>query len=276
MLSLAYITTENATPIEQIEAAAAAGFDAVGLRALQPTGRPLAHELIGQPELLVQVERACRRCSMAILDLEVVTLTPRFDVAAHATFLDVAARIGAHYVQVVCEDPDFCRAGDNLARIAEAASDVGVSIALEFMAFRSVHNLQNALNLLDHAPIESAKLLIDVLHLCRSGGDARQLTTVPADKIGYVQLCDAPALAPANLIQEARGDRLYPGEGGLPLHEIYAALPIGLPISVEVPRASMIGQTARLQAMEAAKWAKDFVAGCELSAGFSSGPNQVD
>jgi sugar phosphate isomerase/epimerase len=57
--------------------------------------------------------------------------------------------------------------------------------------------------------------------------------------IGSVQLCDAPLASPppSAIIDEARGNRLLPGEGELPLRELLAVLPEDVPLSAEVPLA---------------------------------------
>jgi len=47
------------------------------------------------------------------------------------------------------------------------------------------------------------------------------------------------------LIRQARGDRLFPGEGGLDLKGLLAALPAGLPISVEIPHAKPMSPLER-------------------------------
>jgi sugar phosphate isomerase/epimerase len=39
------------------------------------------------------------------------------------------------------------------------------------------------------------------------------------------------------MIRQARGDRLFPGEGGLDLRGLLAALPHDLPMSLEIPHA---------------------------------------
>ena len=59
-----------------------------------------------------------------------------------------------------------------------------------------------------------------------------------------MQLCDAPALIPTDtqeLIYQARCARQVPGEGGLDLRGLMAALPATLPVSVEVPLAGAQG-----------------------------------
>jgi hypothetical protein len=57
-------------------------------------------------------------------------------------------------------------------------------------------------------------------------------------RIRYAQLCDASATVPAPtaaLSEEARYDRLLPGEGGLPLREFIKALPSGIPFGLKAP-----------------------------------------
>jgi hypothetical protein len=42
-------------------------------------------------------------------------------------------------------------------------------------------------------------------------------------------------------VHEARAARLLPGEGRLPLRELLAALPDGIPVAVEAPRSGVGG-----------------------------------
>jgi sugar phosphate isomerase/epimerase len=46
----------------------------------------------------------------------------------------------------------------------------------------------------------------------------------------------------AELIHTARFERLFPGEGGIDMHGILAALPAGIPYALEIPRATMVAQ----------------------------------
>ncbi|MBN3728472.1 sugar phosphate isomerase/epimerase, partial [Burkholderia sp. Ac-20379] len=61
----------------------------------------------------------------------------------------------------------------------------------------------------------------------------------------YAQFCDAAATAPAStaaISEEARFDRLLPGEGGLPLQAFVQALPPGIPLALEVPNRTLAAQ----------------------------------
>jgi len=58
--------------------------------------------------------------------------------------------------------------------------------------------------------------------------------------VNYLQFCDARAERPADMqemIRQARGDRLPPGEGGLDLQRLLSCFSKDLPISLEVPMA---------------------------------------
>jgi sugar phosphate isomerase/epimerase len=82
-------------------------------------------------------------------------------------------------------------------------------------------------------------LLIDTMHLVRSGSGAADVANLDPNLIGYVQLCDVP-LRPriADYMQESMTERMAPGSGELPLRDILAALPRHLVIGIEVPLQS--------------------------------------
>jgi len=74
--------------------------------------------------------------------------------------------------------------------------------------------------------------------------------------VAYVQICDAGPdrpVAPPDLMTEARGNRLLPGEGALPLDAMLDALPESLPIGIEAPTQEL----AALSIVDAARRAGD-------------------
>lgn len=238
LLAIAYLTIENGTPVEQIEAAAAAGFDALGLRLLAPQGLRLAHDIIGNDALIHAIRSACQRTGVRILDVDVFTIAPGTDIGAFAPAIATAAALGASIIQVVCDDPDAHRAIESFAALCAAAHRFGIIVAIEFMRWREVRTIEDALALVRGAGSPNAAICMDTLHLSRSGGSPASLDAIPAALLPYLQLCDAPSTPPApdGLLHEARRDRLYPGEGGLWLDEVLDRMPPGIPISIEVPR----------------------------------------
>jgi sugar phosphate isomerase/epimerase len=261
-LSLAYLSVNGAAPVEHIEAAAAAGFHAAGLRILAPTRVPLPHDVIGNAPRIREIRRACERTGIEVLDIEVFTLDAETDVARLRPALETAAEIGARYFQAVSEDADPQRAAERFGALCDAASGFGLAIALEFMRFRNLQTIEAADALVTAAGRSNGAVLVDALHLSRSGGNPAAVAALPRSHIAYMQLCDAPAKAPPldELVHEARNDRLHPGEGSLWLDELLDALPPGVPISVEVPRSIDAGRSVHERAMLAGDAARRYLA----------------
>jgi len=238
-LSLAYLTVNGAEPIEHLEAAKAGGFDAAGLRIIPPTHLTIDYGIVGHPERVREIKRTCERTGVHVLDIEVVTLNAGTDVVRLLPALETSAEIGAQFIQAVCEDPDARRAADRFAALCDAAGRFGLHVSLEFMRFRNLRTLEAASALVEAAGRSNGGVLVDALHLARSGGTPEALAALPPGRIAYMQLCDGPAQSPPleELAHESRNERRWPGEGEFPLEELFDALPDDLPISVEVPRA---------------------------------------
>jgi sugar phosphate isomerase/epimerase len=237
-LALAYLTVDKGAPVDQIESASAAGFDAVGLRLLAPHGLQLAHEIVGNKAQIRAICRACESTGVDILDVDVFTLAATTDMAVLYHALETAAEIGASIIQTVCDDPDAQRARERFASLCAVAAVHGMNVAMEFMRWRQVSTIEEALIFVVQAGCPNGAICVDTLHLSRSGGTPASIAAVPVERMPYVQLCDARAEIPPlqDMLQEARHDRLYPGEGELWLDEILDAMPLGIPISIEVPR----------------------------------------
>ena len=129
--------------------------------------------------------------------------------------------------------PDPAATLDELGRLSAAAAGGPTRVALEFMRFTRVGTLGEAVEI---ATAADAVVLVDALHLARSGGTPADLAAVAPERIGYLQICDAPAVADPTLqpAEEARHHRLPPGEGDLPLRALLEHAPAGVPVSVEV------------------------------------------
>jgi sugar phosphate isomerase/epimerase len=261
-LSLAYLTTQGAHPIEQIEAAAAAGFHSAGLRLVAPLGVTLEHDVVGNTALIADIKLACRNTGVGLLDGELLTLSASSEVEQWFPALDAAAELGMRYMQITSEDNEHQRVVERFGRLCDRAAKLGIHMAIEFMRWRSLNSIEAALRLVDEAGRDSGGILVDALHLSRSGGSPAAVAAIPAQRLLYLQLCDAPRRMPQDnegFIREARGGRLYPGDGSLWLEALLDALPAGVDISVEVPNADDIGRTVPERAKLAAESARAFL-----------------
>jgi len=125
-----------------------------------------------------------------------------------------------------------------------------------------VQTIEAADALVTAAGRSNAGVLVDALHLARSGGNPASVAAVPRERIAYMQLCDGPAKSPPleDLARESRNDRLPPGHGELWLDELLDALPDNVAISVEVPRSVDAGRSVTERAVSAGAAARAYLA----------------
>ena len=170
--------------------------------------------------------------------------------------MEFASTLGAKYMlctsvliaeHLAAEEPQTV---EKFAALCEAGARLGIKPMLEFMIYRSIGTLDDALRMVKLVRHPNLGICIDALHLSRSGGTPESLRKVDPGLLCYAQICDASAaLPPASQIPlEARSHRLYPGEGSLPLLELLDALPPGIPLSLEAPAS----RYAHLSALERA------------------------
>lgn len=238
LLSLAYLTVQGCPPLEQVKAAAVAGYDAAGLRLIAPHGLELAHPIVGDRALVREIKAAAADLGISFLNGEVLTLLPGTDVREWSPVLGTAAEFGMPLMQITSEDPDAGRAADNLGRLADLAAPLGLTIAIEFMRWRDAATIEDPARLARASGRDNVGILLDALHLSRSGGSPDSVAALPQELMLYLQICDAPSTMPSDdaaCIAEARGARMLPGEGGLWLRELMAVLPPDIAISIEPP-----------------------------------------
>jgi sugar phosphate isomerase/epimerase len=251
--ALAPLTLHRPQPLDVIAAAGAVGFDLTGIQ-FRIYGQPLS-PLLADPDFVIAANHALAASGVSVLEVSNVVLDEYFLVEEARAFANFAKDVGARVLQVVGWDEVVERAVENLASVADLAGDVGLEVVVEFMPYSQTKTLGDALRLVTETGRPNVKLLLDSLHLFRSGGTVAEVAAVDPRYFGVVQLSDAPALAPdfENLRAESIGNRLVPGTGQLPLHELLAALPDGLPVSLEVPCAAV----AELSYLEQARYVLD-------------------
>jgi sugar phosphate isomerase/epimerase len=277
-LSLCQLTVETGEPLgdslgasmlRTIEVAAAAGFTAVVPRVRHAPGftpRP------GHREPPIPVQEVRRRLADAGLEVASVMsfwITPEADAAEFEPAVDTAAAIGSQSIQAVCHDPDMARAQANFGQLCAMAAARGLRVALEFMPYSSVRSLADATRFIAGSGQRNAALCIDALHFHRSASSIEELGKLEPAAVGLVQLCDAPRAAPApdRLRAEARGGRLYPGDGELPLEEFFEALPADCLLDIEAPCAAEAALAPEQKAKNAAAAMRRFLARHQSRAG---------
>ncbi|MFC2017809.1 sugar phosphate isomerase/epimerase family protein [Chloroflexota bacterium] len=179
--------------------------------------------------------------SISLIDGFMV-IRPGTDVESFAGDLEIAKELGVPTLNTVSFEPDLGRAFDQLARLVDMADALGIETVVEFAPKTTLPDLASAVAAVQHVGRPGCRLLIDMMHLVRSGSGAADLAALDPDLIGYVHFCDAP-LAPTmpNYLQEASSERLIPGMGEFPLSEILSVLPRDVVIGLEIPSVSKAG-----------------------------------
>ncbi|WP_137787335.1 TIM barrel protein [Sphingomonas sp. 3P27F8] len=229
LLSLAAGVLPEHMPQTTARAAAAAGYDATGVWV------DLASWTDGTTR---ELKAVLADHALLALDVEVVWLMPGPPEDNHRRIVDIGREIGAANVLCVSSDPDDGATAAKLAALCEhAAGDIRIS--LEFALFTEVKSIAQASAILRAVGDPAIAMLIDPLHLARSGGTPSDVAALPAKWLPYAQFCDAGPLTfdtddRTAIIEEAVDRRLLPGEGILPLRELASAMPPALPLSIEL------------------------------------------
>lgn len=169
------------------------------------------------------------------LDLEPIIPAPDHDDNGERV-IEAAAAVGARHVLFTSRLPDLSATIDRFSALCEVAAGLGVTLVCEFLPIFPLRSLAMAREVVSRQPIDVAGILIDNLHLSRSGGTVDDVRTIDVRRFPYLQIADAPASAPTDLpalLDEALNGRLLPGEGSLPIAELLAIVPFA-PLSFEV------------------------------------------
>lgn len=234
-LSLASGVLPEFGAVDVVEAGRAAGFDAVGLW-IDPA------EWTGQDTR--ETRAALSDTGLSVLDVEVIWIKPDSRLDDHRKVIDVGAELGAANVLCVSSDPDHGATADKLAAMCLHAEGSGMRVALEFGIFTEVKDLRQALAILDRVGHPLRAVLIDPIHVDRSGTTVAQIAAIDRALLPYAQMCDARAERPDPadfhaVITDAIDLREQCGQGVLPLAAMLQALPAAIPLSIELRSAAL-------------------------------------
>lgn len=252
-IALGWLTLRSSEPLAVIEAAAAGGFGSVGLKlAPRPGEEPV--RLGEDAAFRRQVRDRLAGHGVGVFNIGSLWLDKNRDAGMFRAALETGAELGGRRAIGISLEPDPGRRTDQFGKLAALCAEYGIELAIEFFAYSSVRSLAEALEIAGSVDADNLTVLIDAVHFARSGGTARQLAAMPAERLAWFQLCDAPARhpGPERLSFEGGKDRHDPGEGGLPLAAWLGALPQGTPLEVEIPRLASRALSTRERGIEVA------------------------
>jgi sugar phosphate isomerase/epimerase len=230
--SLDCLTLPDVAPLDLVRIAAESGYGWFSLW-VQP---PAMYEvMLATPAMAADLARAIDEHDVALGNLEVFNLNSDEPIDGFERAIELGARLGAQTATAI----DFGEPREDIperfARFHALCERHDVGALVEPISMGNVRTPDEGLDLIRAAGVDAA-LVVDCIHLVRVGGSAETLRSIPAQHLAHVQICDGPAvIGPEEIGVEATANRLYPGEGGLPLAEILAAVPEEATFGVEVP-----------------------------------------
>ncbi len=256
LLALSSMTVPDSPLEARIIAAAAAGFDGIGLR---PTDRRRAHESgLSDDDLRAMLSDA----GLSVVELDVISGWGAdgdrlAGARAHEQRLfDLADALGGRTLTVVGDvagPPD--RVAEVFAALCDRAADHGLTVGLEYLPWTNVADLASALRIIRDAGRANAGVVIDSWHHFHGDPDA-DLTAVPPELVAGVQVDDSPPLREDVPLVEQTMDRVMPGEGTFDLvgfltdlHHVLTTVPLNVevisPRLAEVPVSRAVDTAAR-------------------------------
>lgn len=215
--SIATVSLSGTLP-DKLEAAAAAGFDAVeifetDLLSFDGTPRDVAHLAsdLGLSILSLQPFRDFECMDQATLTRNLARAEGKFDVMAELGARQLLLYSNIHESAV--DDP--ARAAADLSQLAERAGQRGLKIAYQALAWgRHVKSWRQAWEIVKAVNLPALGLALDSFHTLAPGDSLAGIEAVPGDKIFSLQLADAPRLT-LDIATWSRHYRNFPGQGDL-------------------------------------------------------------
>lgn len=235
------LTVWGASPPECVEIAAGLECEAVSLWVQSFSAEAAAPPLIEDKKLRDTTLRALAATGVRVEAIECFLIAPDADMDSYRPALATGAELGAKSATAIVFEPDFGRATEDFAKLAEYARAEGIRLNVEFLAFSPIANIGLAADLVRAAGVKGCGIVVDSMHMTRSGGSPADIARLDPALIGAVQICDGPPTMSEELqmFHEGFEQRMPPGEGTFALVDFVRALPPDKLIGIEVPRKDL-------------------------------------
>jgi len=195
--------------LRQVRAAAAAGFDAVGLDVFSlEKWAASGHRIEDVAEAIAQAGLHCPEIASLMINA-----SPAETEAQLALFEPAVKALRPEWILVNSELDPCAQSAGEFRRAADRLGALGAGLAVEFLAITRIRSIAHALDLIDRAGVANAGVLVDTWHFFLGPDGWSELEALPLDRLAYVQFDDHPAIASDDLRDETIHRRVFPGEG---------------------------------------------------------------
>lgn len=116
------------------------------------------------------------------------------------------------------------RAADDLRDLGALAREFDIQVGFEALAWgRHISDYRDAWEAVRRADHPNVGVILDSWHMLAKGLSPDAVRAIPADRITFVQIADAPKMD-MDLLQWSRHFRCFPGQGDLPIKGFMEAL----------------------------------------------------
>lgn len=238
---------------ERVEAAAAAGFDGIGLN-LRDYTHARAAEGLDDDSMCKLLESN----GLGVMEIEFVSGWSHGGAVGEAAsrrisdLLQMCVTFGGKQLNIGGDTEGApAHVAASFASVCDQAAPYGVTVALELMPYTNIPDVATATRIVIEADRPNGGVLVDSWHVHRGAG-LQSLQTIDPSVVVAIQINDAAAEAESEMEDEGEHRRLLPGEGAIDLVGFLQALwgrGISTPIGVEV----ISDDLQRRRPMDAAK-----------------------
>ncbi len=201
---------------DKLDAAAGAGFD--GVEIFEP-------DLVASALAPAEIRARCEGLGLSIDLYQPFRDLDSTDVERFAHNLrraerkfELMAELGTDLILIcsaVAPDAvaDLDRLAAQLHAVAERAEAHGMRVAYEALAWGTqINTYEQSWDAVRRADHPALGLCLDSFHILSRGSDPAGITAIPAEKLFFLQLADAPHMN-MDVLQWSRHYRLFPGQG---------------------------------------------------------------
>lgn len=218
LLSISAGVHPDLSPADMVSTAASAGWPACGIWFDGTTW---------SDRTTAEVRRRLDDTGIVALDVEPIIPADGSDDHA-ARLVEAAARLGARFVLFTSRLKDHGATAARYAEVCAMAEPHGITVVCEFLPIFPLSSIAIADQVVSGVRSKNTGILVDNLHLSRSGGSVDDVRRLGPERFPYLQIADAPNERPADmgaLFDEALNGRLLPGDGDLPIADLLDAVP---------------------------------------------------
>jgi sugar phosphate isomerase/epimerase len=247
----------GADVFERIDAAAATGYNAIGLfiGAWQ--------ELRTQPDQVERLHRRLDETGLCIANIEALkgwaSDGGRSDVLSSTLeplIWEMADEFGCRYLQAIgSHGVTVPQAAEGFGALCDRAGEHGLKVGLEWLPFTDIRTAAEAMEIVGAADRINGGFCVDSWHWTRSTNNLDDIAQLPGDKVFAVQISDGPvqSIMPDDYYTDCLTNRVTPGAGefdlvGLmqTLDRIGSQAPIGLEVCSKALWAQPVEVAAKL------------------------------